>query len=159
MKKLILLLSAAIFSFGAIASNSIDANPSLNAKNMLIPIGQSGETISLIQLSTIQMDELEALTGTEMKFMDRLAFKAAQKKLSKAIDEDGNLTNKKLVKKMQNLADGGFHLGGFALGVLLGLIGVLIAYLINTGDTAGRRKWAWIGFGVLVVVALLVSVL
>lgn len=55
----------------------------------------------------------------------------------------------------------GFHFGGFALGFFVGLIGVLIAYLIR-GDEAvdrNRRKWAWIGFGVyvLLLVALIVA--
>ena len=49
----------------------------------------------------------------------------------------------------------GFHAGGFFLGLLLGLIGVLIAYLINDDKHRNRVKWAWIGWGVIVVLVLI----
>ena len=39
-----------------------------------------------------------------------------------------------------------FHFGGFMLGFLLGIYGVVIAYLMNKKDVI---KSAWIGFGVI----------
>ena len=56
-----------------------------------------------------------------------------------------------LVKKelknisIKRLLGGAFSLSGLALGLFLSLIGVLIAYLITTGDKKGRITWAWIG--------------
>ena len=49
-----------------------------------------------------------------------------------------------------------FSIGGLVLGLLLGIIGVLIAYLI--GDSA-VIKWAWIGFAIWVGIVLLVLIL
>ena len=49
-----------------------------------------------------------------------------------------------------------FNIGGFVLGLLLSVIGVLIAYLI--GDT-NVIKWAWIGFAVFLVIFLLAVLL
>ena len=46
----------------------------------------------------------------------------------------------------------GFHLGGFALGFLIGPIGVLIAYLIDDDKKRNRVKWAWIGLIAWVVI-------
>jgi hypothetical protein len=43
----------------------------------------------------------------------------------------------------------------FALGFLLGLIGLLIAYLINDDYKHNRVKWAWIGFGIVVVLNII----
>ena len=50
---------------------------------------------------------------------------------------------------MKKRGDGeGFQAGGFFLGFLLGLIGVLITYLINDDQKRNRVKWAWIGFAI-----------
>jgi hypothetical protein len=49
-----------------------------------------------------------------------------------------------------------FNIGGFILGLLLSVVGVLIAYLI--GDTT-VIKWAWIGFGIFLIIFLLAVLL
>jgi uncharacterized membrane protein len=68
--------------------------------------------------------------------------------------------NSKKLEKFLKKADGsGFHLGGFALGFLLGLIGVLIAYLLNDEKKSARVKWAWLGLLTAVVLWVIVAVL
>ncbi len=128
------------------------------ATQIYLPIGKNMQ-ISLMDLSVISVKDYEKVSGKHLNFFQKLSFKAAQKKLRNSIAPDGTITNKKLTKAM---IDGdhsvGFHLGGFALGFFLGLIGVLIAYIIK-GDPdvdRNRRKWAWIGFGVYVVLLLIV---
>ena len=98
-----------------------------------------------------------------MNFFQKAAFKAGQKKLKNSFSADGTITNKRLVKAMESGDHSrGFHIGGFALGFLLGIIGVLLAYVIGGDEDVkkNRAKWAWIGFGLYVVllIALLVSV-
>jgi len=113
--------------------------------------------ISLKELSVINVKDYEKLTGKHLNFFQKFTFKAGQKNLRNSIAADGTITNKKLLKAM---SDGdhsvGFHLGGFALGFFLGLIGVLLAYLIGGDEDVkkNRAKWAWIGFGLFVVVYL-----
>lgn len=158
MRRFFTLITAlAVFSMSFAASTPESKPPALRADQIFIPIGKTGTKISLQELSTIELKTLEAQRGIKMKFFDRLAFKAAQKKLRNSINPDGTINNKKLTKKISKAKGGetGFHVGGFALGFLLGLIGVLIAYLINDDYKGNRVKWAWIGFGVVVVVALL----
>ena len=92
-----------------------------------------------------------------MNLFDRLGFKIAQRKLRKSINADGTIDNKKLNKFLDEGDHSmGFHLGGFVLGLLLGLIGVLLAYVVWNDDAKKNRiKWAWIGLGVFVVLILL----
>jgi len=160
MKK-ILLLSAAIFLLTAgFATNNAAKRPAVKASEIYVPIGKTGQTISLLDLSRMKVKDVENFTGKKMSFADRLAFKAAQRQLRKNISPDGTIDSKRLAKEMKKeakKADGttGFHLGGFALGFLLSLIGVLIAYLMNDDNKANRIKWSWIGAAVGLVFYLL----
>ena len=160
-KAVLLFLSVALFS-GTFATSISEVKPVLNAKSIMLPVGKTGKKISLMELSQISLSDFEKLTNKKMRFFDRLAFKAGQKKLRKNIAEDGTL-KKKFEKTINRMMAGetGFHIGGFALGFFVGLIGVLIAYLINDDFKKNRVKWAWIGFGafVLIYIVLLILIL
>jgi hypothetical protein len=152
MKKVLLFVTAfAIFttSFGASGFSHLPKK----ATEVYLPIGNHMQ-ISLMDFSKIGVKDYEKISGKHLSFFEKMSFKAGQKKLRKSIAEDGTVTNQKLLKMMSGEDHSvGFHLGGFALGFFLGLVGVLIAYII-TGDRdvdRNRRKWAWIGFGVYVV--------
>lgn len=158
MKKIFaLLVAVALFtqSFAAITVTE----PSKKASEVFINVGTTGQKISLLDLSMISVKEMEKLSGKKMKFTEKAGFKIGQHKLKKSINHDGTINNKKLLKTFGE--GGGFSLGGFALGFLLGLIGVLIAYVINDEKKSSRRRWAWIGWGagVLLYLALVLPAL
>jgi hypothetical protein len=163
MKRILTLsiaLSILVTSFAAGTTIVVPKKPSPNANKIFIPVGKNGEKISLMDLSRMKVKDLEAITGGKMKLKDKLGFAIAQKQLRNSINADGTINNNRLAKAAGKAAGtSGFNLGGFALGFLLGLIGVLIAYLIKGDEHAARVKWAWIGFGVGVVLWLLVLVL
>jgi hypothetical protein len=153
MKKILILFVAFSLVTTSFGSSGFSVLPK-KASDVYLPIGSTGQKISVLDLSRINVKTFESISGRHLNFFDRLGFKLAQKKLKKSINADGTIDNKKLNKL---LAEGetGFHLGGFALGFLVGLIGVLIAYLINDDKKKNRVKWAWIGFGVWIVILLL----
>ena len=156
MRKISTFFVAAVILFtSSFASTSpVKENPGvIHASQIMIPIGKDGKKISLLELSKISKGDLEKMTGRKMTGMQSFAFTGAQKKMNKGIDKDGVVTNKKMKKAFED-GEGGFNVGGFALGFLLGLIGVLIAYIINDDKKSARRKWAWIGFGVVLVLSL-----
>ena len=162
MKKAITLLALfALFSSTYSATNSnfvtLPKN-SVKAADIYIPIGATGQKISLLELSEISMQDLQTLTGRKMKLMEKIAFKAGQRKLKNNINRDGTL-DKRFLKKINKAEDvtKGFHLGGFALGFLLFLIGVLIAYLIKDDKKSARVKWAWIGAALSLVIIIILS--
>jgi len=154
---LALLIAGTTFAAG-IATVAPVKPAKLHASEVLIPVG-NGKSVSLLDLSEMKVRELEAITGKKMKFADRVGFKMAQRQLRQNINADGTINNRKLNKMAAKSADGsGFHLGGFALGFLLGLIGVLIAYLINDELKRSRVKWAWLGLGIFVVLYIILIV-
>jgi hypothetical protein len=164
MKKILTLLLAvcAIVTTYAASVPSFTETPEVApryASDVLIPVGMNGQLISLLRLSEIKAKDLEKITGQKMKFIDRIGFRIAQKQLRESINADGTLNNRKMEKLLTKAEGGGFHLGGFALGFLLGPIGVLIAYLLNDPNKQVRIKWAWIGFAVILVIVLIASVI
>ena len=161
-KTFIFFLLIAIFSATYSSTTSIPVSPSessVKATEVYVPVGKTGQFISLMELSQINVKDYEALTGKKMKFFDKVNFKIGQRELKKSINHDGTFSKKRIEKYFNKATEGGggFHIGGFALGFLLGLIGVLIAYLINDDKKKERVKWSWIGCLVLVVILLLSS--
>lgn len=149
MKQTLTLLAAlfiTIFSFAF--STPADKSP-MNANNIMMPLAFTGKTISLNEFSKLTPGKYHELTGIKMGFFERIAFKKATKHLRNSIDENGNIKSTKVTKALMANDVGGFfsdfHIGGFALGLFLGPIGVLIAYLLSSGPVKSRRKWAWIG--------------
>ena len=158
MRKAIILLVALII-IGSSYASATTIEPKLNAKNMFFPVGNTGKQISLFDLSQISVSDFQILTGHKMNFFDQMGFKMAQKKVRNHINADGTINSKKLEKFLkQRGGETGFHLGGFALGFLLGLIGVLVAYLINDDYKKNRVKWAWIGCGIVVVINVILFI-
>lgn len=159
MRKLTLLFAFVLFVASTFATTKPASGP-LMASTVMVPVGKTGRTISLLDLSQITVKDFQLLTGQKMSLADRMGFKVAQRELRQSINNDGTINNKKL-KKLALKADGGggFHIGGFALGFLLGLIGVLIAYLIKDEKKPTRVKWAWLGLLAWMVIWLVVFVL
>ena len=157
MKKILLLAASVLFLGQTFATTSVELpKAKLKATEIFIPVGSTGKKISLMELSTISLSSLQELKGEKMNFFERMAFKTAQKKLRKGISPDGTIVKKKLEKFFSSRGgETGFHFGGFALGFFVGLIGVLIAYLIKDDFKSNRVKWAWLGFGVAVVINLI----
>lgn len=158
MKKIVLTLTALVVMITSFAAFNLTAPTPKKAAEIFIPIGSTGYQLSLMDLSQIRVKDYESLSGKKMTFLNKISFKLSQRELRKSINTDGTLNSKKLNGLANKMAAGesGFNIGGFALGLFLGLIGVLIAYVISDDKKAARTKWAWIGFGVAVILYLLV---
>lgn len=156
MKKIVTLFVAFALAISSFAAFNITA-PANNGSQIFVPVGKTGKKISLLELSKITIADFEALSGRDMSRLDEVGFKMAQKKLRKGMKVDGTIKSKKLNKFAGKMAGGetGFHLGGFALGFFLGLIGVLLAYVVFEDDFKRNRiKWSWIGLGVGFILSL-----
>ena len=161
MKKILAFIIFIATISVAYSTSVVNTKVPLKASEIFLPICKSGQLISLQDLSVIKLKDFEALTGKKMKLTDKLGFALSQKQLRKSINADGTFNKKKVEKYFNKMAEGsgGFHAGGFFLGLLLGLIGVLIAYLINDDKKKTRVKWAWIGWVVWLVILLIAVVI
>src|SRR5215471_201068 len=72
-------------------ANLQSSMPPLRASEVFIPIGNTGQLISLQELSTISMKDLQTLVGKKVSFSEKLVFKSGQKKLRSFINSDGTL--------------------------------------------------------------------
>lgn len=157
MKKVFALFAAIAFFVSSFAT-STPKEPVIHTDQVFVPVGKTGKTISLYQLSQISVKDLQKLTGQKMNFMDKVKFKVAQKKLRNNINPDGTFANKKIENAFTGKSKGGetgFHFGGFALGFFLGLIGIVVAYVINDDYKKNRVKWAWLGLAIGVALSLI----
>jgi len=157
MKKAIFFCILLATFFVANSTSHPSSKFPLKASEIFLPIGTSGQLISIQDLSTIKVKDFEKLTGKKMKLFDEIGFTITQKQLRKNINRDGTFNNKKIQKSFEKYVDGttGFHAGGFLLGFLLGIIGVLIAFLIKDDKKKNRVKWACIGLAALVIIAII----
>jgi hypothetical protein len=157
MKKMLTLFMALAVIVSSFAATIVEP-PVKKASDLMIPIGKNGEKISVLDLSRIKVKDYETISGKDLNFAQTASFKMAQRELRKSIAADGTINNKKLSKTFDKMATGDFNIGGFALGLLLGLIGVLIAYIISDDKKRARVKWSWIGFGVAVLLYILLLI-
>ncbi len=126
------------------------------------PLPPKSESTAVTPLKNFTVEDFLALTpkkykeitGKKLSLTQKISLKIAQKKMKRAIKNNDNIDTSTVMAEAFDTSD--FNIGGFVLGLLLSVIGVLIAYLI--GDTT-VIKWAWIGFGVFLVIFLLAVLL
>lgn len=149
MKKvfaLMLLAFCSVVCYSAEPALVPNKTTPIKATEVFVPVGKTGRLISIMELSQISVKDFENLTGKKMKFVDKVNFKIAQRKLRKDINDDGSFTSKKYEKYFHGGGPvKGISWGGLALGLFLSLIGVLIAYLISVDNRGPLIRWAWIG--------------
>ena len=152
MKKISLFILS-FFAFAVVFGNKLiePANPS--AESIMIPLLKSGYTVSLAKFIKLTPAEYKEITGQKLKLDGKISLKILQGYMKKAVHKDGTVNMEKF-KKMASDGDG-FHLGWFALGFFLGIIGLIIALVINDEKRHGRIKWTLIGFLVSAVLGLI----
>jgi hypothetical protein len=151
LRSSILVLALMIFnlSSSALTLPSTEPVPPKSENTVTAPISN----LTVQDFLALTPKKYKELTGKKLSLTEKISLKITQRKVRKALKNNENID-------MAAVADGfdtsDFNIGGFVLGLLLSVIGVLIAYLI--GDTT-VIKWAWIGFGVFFVIFLLAVLL
>lgn len=118
-----------------IAKESLDEAPN-------VPTKAQQQKALMEKVVKMSVKDYEDLTGKKMNFVDRLTFKILKARFAKKLGMGGDYDSE------------GFNFGGFILGFLLGLLGVLGAYIFS--KDRNFRKWTWIGWGVFVAIYLVI---
>ncbi len=153
MKKYLLLFISLVILSDSF-SFSVNRTPVIQASQIFINVGKAGTKISLLEISKMSVKDYEVLAKTHLNFLERMNFRTVQKKIRKNINPDGTVNSKMIGKNAMGDAFSGFNIGGFVLGLLLFLPGVLIAYLIGGEERSTRVRWAWYGAGIFAIIAL-----
>jgi Flp pilus assembly protein TadB len=98
MKKFVSFLFASVIMVQSFAAVNAEL-PTRKASEVFFPVGTTGKTISLLELTTMSPKDFQNLTGQHLKFSERVAFKLSQKELKSTINTDGTVN----VKKLQSL--------------------------------------------------------
>ena len=123
------LLLVLLFSQSSFAVHEIDNSSRANVFD---------SAMSADQVLNMNAKKYKALTGEKMKFTDRIALSLVKAELKYKISKGEDLSEGvALGKAFEN-----FSIGGFLLGLFLGLIGVIIALFWK--DKKVRRS-AWKG--------------
>jgi hypothetical protein len=151
---LLLLLAAALigkveptYAFITPVSTVVPTGPAVTPK----PSPFAGMTVK--QFLALTPKEYEKLSGKKLSISQKVSLKLAQAKVKKMAKQNKQID---LYKMNAGVDTTDFSIGGFVLGLLLGIIGVLIAYLIGDRSVI---KWSWIGFAIWVGIVLLVLIL
>lgn len=97
--------------------------------------------------------QFREITGEKLSIPQKISLKLAQKKVKQAL-KNNEAVDDKVMATAVDTSD--FNLGGFILGLLLWVVGLLIAYIIGDSTTI---KWAWIGFGISTLIWFLAIIL
>lgn len=125
------------------------------AAELQIPLYGSDKKISIADFLKLTPKGYKELTGKKLTIKDRLGLTLTKRQIKKCVDKDGTVN----IEKLKKVDTTGFNIGGFALGLFLSIIGVLIAYLISKGEQPDLVKWAWYGAAVGLILYLLILIL
>ena len=148
MKTINRLLFGLVFT--AVLTSAVPVRVNENA-----PVTAPVTVDALVKMNSREFAEV---IGHKLSLKEKIVFRIAQRELRKEIKREG-IQSYATLDVQQMMADGekNFYFGGFILGLLLGLIGVLIAYLMKKDKAFIRSTWIGWGAWVVLLVILLAS--
>lgn len=108
---------------------------------------------SVQQFLSLTPKKYAELTGKKMTLSQKISLKFTQYKIKRMVKKGKTVDLNTLSKAIDT---SNFNVAGFVLGLLLNIIGVLIAYLIGDRNLI---KWAWIGFAVSTAILIIILIL
>ena len=146
--KLLLLASFSVFAFSGMSTlyGFSVIKPAVNTE---LPSLAASKYLKASEFIKLSPEEYAAITGKKLNFFQRMSFRVAKMRMKHDLKKNADLLITDYVD-----GDGSFRVDPLwlILGVLLGPIGVLIAYL--TKQESYKITSSWIGFGAAILLSL-----
>ena len=146
------LLASLVLSLNVVPSLASFIKTEEARKTEVVPKPETSVTsLPIEQILSLTPDSYEQLTGKKMSFKDRLGLKLVQKSIKKELKKNGSVDlNEYFQEGMPS-----FNIGGFLLGLLLGLIGVALAHIFSNNKSF--RRSSWYGLGVWLIILIIAA--
>ena len=155
MRKSVLVILSMIFTSYSY-STSIYSSIEPKAEQVSIAISGINETINIAEYVKLKVSDFKRLTGQKLTLKERIVFRINQKRIKKTIRKDGAID----MDAYQKAAKEPFkwNWGGFFLGLLLPIVGLIITAFFKDDQRKNRIDSAAIGT-LIACIAFLIFVL
>ena len=156
MKRIATLLLALVFSLSVVNAGMIVVPKS--TEPVKTETASPADVLSKMDPKTflsLTPAKIQEMTGKKMTFKQKLGLKLAQRDVKKQLKQGKEVNMADMAKR----ADGGISVLWLILGLLLGVIGVLIALLTKKGKDDNRVKSSLIGWGIWIAIVLIAYVI
>ena len=161
MKKILILLFAFSLCLSIRASVIIHEDPS--AAEIMVPLFNSGKTISLFEFMKLTPSRYKELTGEKMNLKQRISLVFFKHHFRNSISKDGSINLQKFKEDEEDMLE--FRLGWFLFGFFVvppfGLLILLLVSLFIKRDDKWHERLKWAGIGTLafLVTGIVVSII
>ena len=153
MRKLVFLLLTLSGTYYSHAT-SIYPQEEIFADQIYFHLPGTGIPISLADYVKLKPSDFKRLTGEKPKLKEIIALKITQRQIKKTIRKDGTVDVLSFQQKSKQHFK--WHLGGFFLGLLLPVLGLIIAAFIKDDLRKNRIDSAAIGTCVLAIIFIVI---
>ncbi len=155
MKRFVALLITLAFAVNSFSAINVEVPPK-KATEILIPLGNTGKQISLMDLAVMNVKEYQQLIGHNLKFPEKVAFKLSQRELKKLINPDGTINAKKFEKIQKKMPATGDNRRNLRLALIFLGVGIVFSILSTvTGFFWILASLAYLGFAIFFILWLI----
>jgi hypothetical protein len=155
MRKTLLILAVAIIALtSAFRPAAVLVKPVTASAVTIVPEDEANpQSMTIAEILELKKSDLKELLGAKPSFKERMAFDMLQQNLKREVKKNGLDPNQRVNFSAQmDEITSGFNAGGFFLGLILGLLGVLGVYIFSKDKNMVR--WAWRGWFVWLALLL-----
>lgn len=118
----------------------------------------SMNSLTVGEIVTLSASDFAKLRGAKLSFKEKAIFRFIKRELRNELKNESIKADTK-INLNQTISEElpKFNLGGFLLGLLLGLIGVALAHIFSNKKEV--RRSSWYGFGTWLIILVIISVL